>query len=73
MSDVAAAVHVAASAYGSLEIALSMTPRRLSAVMQLESEARSRELSESFSIQRVAAHGEKKDCEKLLKDLRNDS
>jgi hypothetical protein len=73
LSDVAAAVHVAARAYGSLELALSLTPRRLSAVLQLESDTRARELSESFSVARVAAHGEQKDCQKFLKDLQHDS
>jgi len=54
-------------------VALSLTPRRLSAVLQLESDTRARELSETFSVARVAAHGEQKDCQKFLKDLHHDS
>ncbi|MEA5159970.1 hypothetical protein U5903_04200 [Cereibacter johrii] len=73
MADVAQAVHAAARAYGSLDVALAMTPRQLSAVMQLEASTRSRELLEGFSISRIAAHGEKKDCDKLVKDLSDGS
>ena len=69
MQDVARAVHVAARAYGSLDAALGLTPRQLGAVMGLEHESRSRDLVELFTVQRVAHHGEKKDADKLLREL----
>lgn len=70
MQDVARAVHVAARAYGSLDAALGLTPRQLGAVLAMEHETRSRDLVELFTIQRVAQHGEKKDADKLLRELR---
>lgn len=69
MSDVARAAHLAARVYGSLDAALDMTPRQLGAAAALEAERRSSELQEIFAISRVAAHGEKKDVDRLLKDL----
>lgn len=69
MQDVARAVHVAARAYGSLDAALGLTPRQLGAVVGLEHESRSRDLVEIFTIHRVAQHGEKKDADRLLKEL----
>jgi len=71
MKDVARAVHVAARAYGSLEAALGLTPRQLGAVMGLEHESRSRDLVENFTVARVAQHGEKKDADRLIKELSN--
>lgn len=69
MQDVARAVHVAARAYGSLDAALALTPRQLGAVVGLEHESRSRDLTELFTVQRVAQHGEKKDADRLIKEL----
>lgn len=46
-----------------------MTPRQLTAGLALEARRQSRRLIEAFTIQRIAAHGEKKDVEGLLKDL----
>jgi hypothetical protein len=71
MQDVARAVHVAARAYGSLDAALGLTPRQLGAVVGLEHEARSQDLTEAFTVARVAQHGEKKDADRLIKELSN--
>lgn len=71
MEDVARAVHLAARAYGSLDAALGLTPRQLSAVAALEHKARSSDLQEAFIIARVAEHGQKKDVDRLMKDLSN--
>lgn len=71
MEDVARAVHLAARAYGSLDAALRLTPRQLAAVAALEHKARSDELREAFIVSRVAEHGQKKDVDRLMKELAN--
>jgi hypothetical protein len=56
--------------YGSLDQALAMTPRQLSAVLECEGKSKSRDLLDDFGISRAAAHGDKRDAEKLTKELR---
>lgn len=69
MTEIAQAVHDVACAYGSLDAALSMTPRQLSAALLCDGRRRARGLTEQLTVARVAAHGEKKDVDKVLKDL----
>lgn len=46
------------------------TPKRLVAFVELANKRKNRELIELFSITRTSYHGEKKDCNKLLKELK---
>lgn len=49
-----------------------MTPKQLTAVMALQEKRQARTNLESLTIARVAAHAEKKDYDKVLKELKND-
>lgn len=71
MADVARAAHLAARVYGSLDAALDMTPRQLGAAAALEAERRSAELQDLFYVAQVAAHGNEKEVDMFLKDLRS--
>ncbi|WP_322893465.1 MULTISPECIES: hypothetical protein [unclassified Yoonia] len=69
MSELAQAVHDIACAYGSLDAALSMTPRQLIAAQLCNVRRRSNDLSDMLSIQRTAAHGSADDMKKTMKEL----